>query len=263
MKFKSSGTAVAVLLLASSMMAQGPGASITGEVRDPSGAILAGARVTARNTSTNVARATLTDTAGIYVISALQPGTYEVTGETAGFTMGVRKDLLLEVAQTARVDFILQVGNTSETVNVTASAAVLETETASTGQVVDNRKVVELPLNGRQFYGLALLGPDTYQPAENSTVGYRGGFNVAGADETENNFSLNGIDNNDSGINGPTFLPSIDSIQEFKILTGIFPAEYGHSAGSQVIVVTKSGTNEIHGSLFEFVRNQFFDARNY
>ncbi|MBV8905443.1 MAG: TonB-dependent receptor, partial [Acidobacteriia bacterium] len=198
-----------------------------------------------------------------YVISALQPGTYEVTGETAGFTMGVRKDLLLEVAQTARVDFILQVGNTSETVNVTASAAVLETETASTGQVVDNRKVVELPLNGRQFYGLALLGPDTYQPAENSTVGYRGGFNVAGADETENNFSLNGIDNNDSGINGPTFLPSIDSIQEFKILTGIFPAEYGHSAGSQVIVVTKSGTNEIHGSLFEFVRNQFFDARNY
>ncbi|MBV9744063.1 MAG: TonB-dependent receptor, partial [Acidobacteriia bacterium] len=254
---------MAVLLLAASLMAQGPGASITGEVRDPSGAILAGARVTARNTSTNVARTTLTDTAGIYVISALQPGTYEVTGETAGFTMGVRKDLLLEVAQTARVDFILQVGNTSETVNVTASAAVLETETASTGQVVDNRKVVELPLNGRQFYGLALLGPDTYQPAENSTVGYRGGFNVAGADETENNFSLNGIDNNDSGINGPTFLPSIDSIQEFKILTGIFPAEYGHSAGSQVIVVTKSGTNEIHGSLFEFVRNQFFDARNY
>jgi hypothetical protein len=125
---------------------------------------------------------------------------------------------VLEVAQTARIDFTLQLGNTAETVNVEASAAVIETETASTGQVVDNRRVVELPLNGRQFYGLALLAPDTYQPAY-STVGYRGGFNVAGAAETENNFSLNGIDNNDSGINGPTFLPSIDSIQEFRILT--------------------------------------------
>jgi hypothetical protein len=263
MKFLPFVIAITGLLLQGMLMAQGPGANVTGEVRDPSGAILVGAKVTARNTSTNVPRSTLTDAAGIYVISALQPGLYTVTAETTGFSSGLRNGLVLEVAQTARIDFTLQVGNTAETVNVSASAAVLETETASTGQVVDNRKVVELPLNGRQFYGLALLGPDTYQPAENSTVGYRGGFNVAGADETENNFSLNGIDNNDTGINGPTFLPSIDSIQEFKILTGIFPAEYGHSAGSQVIVVTKAGTNELHGSAFEFVRNQFFDANNY
>jgi hypothetical protein len=262
MKFNMCGTA-ALFLLSIALLAQGPGANVTGEVRDPSGAILVGARVIARNTSTNVSRSTLTDSAGIYVVSALQPGPYSLTVEAPGFTPGVRNGLVLEVAEAVRLDFTLQVGNTTETVNVEASVGVIETETAATGQVVDNRKVVELPLNGRQFYGLALLAPDTYQPAENSTVGYRGGFNVAGAAETENNFSLNGIDNNDSAINGPTFLPSIDSIQEFRILTGIFPAEYGHSAGSQVVVVTKAGTNGLHGSAFEFVRNQVFDANNY
>ena len=205
----------------------------------------------------------MTDSAGLYVISALQPGTYEVSVEAPGFNREVRGGILLEVAQKAQVDFTLKLGSATETVTVTEVAPVTETETASTGQVIENKKVVELPLNGRQFYGLALLAPGAYQPAENSTVGYRGGFNVAGAAETNNNFSVNGIDNNDSGINGPTFLPSIDSIQEFKLLTGIFTADYGHSSGSQVIVVTKSGTNQYHGSAFEFVRNQLFDANNF
>jgi Carboxypeptidase regulatory-like domain len=262
MQFILRGAACAALFQLA-LLAQGPAASITGEVKDPSGSVLVSASVTARNTATNVSRSTVTDASGIYTLSPLQPGPYEIDVEAPGFNRDIRQGIVLQVAQTARVDFTLQLGKTTESINVTASADLTETETASTGQVVDNRKVVELPLNGRQFYGLALLAPGAYQPAENSTVGYRGGFNVAGAGETENNFSVNGIDNNDSGINGPTFLPSIDSIQEFKLLTGIFPAEYGHSAGSQVIVVTKSGTNALHGTLFEFVRNQDFDARNY
>jgi hypothetical protein len=263
MKFLWLGTVCAMFCLPVAVLAQGPGASVTGDVRDPSGAIIATAKVAARNTATNVTRSTVTDAAGIFVISNLQPGSYEVTVESPGFNKDVRSGLVLEVAEVARVDFALKLGSATETVNVVETAPVTETETASTGQVIENKKVVELPLNGRQFYGLALLAPGAYQPAENSTVGYRGGFNVAGADETENNFSVNGIDNNDTGINGPTFLPSIDSIQEFKLLTGIFPAEYGHSSGSQVIVVTKSGTNQLHGSAFEFVRNQLFDASNY
>ncbi len=253
----------AALYLTLPLLAQGPAASVTGEIRDPSGAIVAAARVKARNTATGIERSTLTDSAGVFLLPSLQPGDYEIAVESSGFKRELRAGVRLQVDQQARIDFALQLGNTTDTVNVSAAAAVTDTETASTGEVIENRKVVELPLNGRQFYSLALLSPGAYQPAENSTVGYRGGFNVAGANETNNNFSVNGIDNNDTGINGPTFLPSIDSIQEFKLLTGIFPAEYGHSSGSQVIIVTKSGTNQIHGSAFEFVRNQAFDASNY
>ena len=244
------------------LAAQG-GGTIVGEVRDPSGAIMAGTKVTVLNTGTNVSHNTVTDTAGLYIVRSLSPGSYEVTIESPGFKRGVRSGIVIQVDQEARIDLALELGATTDTVNVTAEASITATETASNGEVIDNKKVVELPLNGRQFYGLALLVPGAYQPAENSTVGYRGGFNVAGANETNNNFSLNGIDNNDTGINGPTFLPSIDAMQEFKLLTGIFPAEYGHSSGSQVIVVTKSGANRFHGSLFEFVRNQIFDAANY
>lgn len=263
MRFVWRGVVCAMLCFQLSLIAQGPGASLTGEVRDPSGAMVVTAKVTARNTGTNVSHSTVTDTAGIFVIPALQPGSYDISVESPGFNKDIRSGIMLQVAQTARVDFALKLGSAAETVNVVETAPVTETETASTGQVIENKKVVELPLNGRQFYSLALLAPGAYQPAENSTVGYRGGFNVAGAAETNNNFSVNGIDNNDTGINGPTFLPSIDAIQEFKLLTGIFPAEYGHSSGSQVIVVTKSGTNQYHGSAFEFVRNQLFDAANY
>ena len=242
--------------------AQGPGASVSGEVRDPSGAIISAAKVTVRNVATNVTRETATDNAGLFVVRSLQPGSYEVVVESPGFKREVRSGVVLQVDQEARINCDLQLGSTTEAVTVEAAAAVTATETASTGQVIENKKVVELPLNSREFYGLALLAPGAYQPAQNSTLGFRGGFNVAGANETNNNFSVNGIDNNDTGINGPSFRPSVDSIQEFKLLTGIFPAEYGRNSGSQVVVVTKSGTNQFHGGLFEFVRNQKLDAKN-
>lgn len=254
--------AVTVLSFSFVAMAQGPTASVIGQVKDPSGAIVAGSKVAARNVATNVTRETATDSAGLFVIRGLQPGTYEVLAESPGFKKAVRSGVVLQVDQEARLDFLLELGAATEAVTVTEAAAVTSTETASTGQVIENKKVVELPLNSREFYGLALLAPGAYQPAQNSTLGYRGGFNVAGASETANNFSVNGIDNNDTGISGPTFRPSVDSIQEFKLLTGIFPAEYGRSSGSQVVVVTRSGTNQFHGGLFEFLRNQKMDAKN-
>ena len=185
MKFAWRGLVCATLSIQFALLAlaQGPGANITGEVHDPSGAIVAVSRVTARNTATNVTRETVTDSAGIFVISSLQPGPYDVSVEASGFNKDLRSGIVLQVAEVARVDFVLKLGSSSETVNVVAAALVTETETASTGQVIENKKVTELPLNGRQFYGLALLAPGAYQPAENSTVGYRGGFMLAGAGE--------------------------------------------------------------------------------
>ena len=231
-KFFSWGCAAA-LCLPTLLYPQGPGASITGEIRDPSGAIIASAMVTARNTGTNVTRTTVSDSAGVFVLAPLAPASYEITVEMAGFKREVRSGIILQVGQQARIDFSLSLGNTSDAITVEAAADITATESSSTGQVIENRKVAELPLNSREFYSLALLAPGAYQPAQNSTLGFRGGFNVAGANETANNFSVNGIDNNDTGINGPSFRPSVDSIQEFRLLTGIFPAEYGRRSGSQ------------------------------
>jgi hypothetical protein len=254
---------LSAVLTAGLLSAQGPTASVTGQVKDPSGAALTTARVVARNTATNSERIANTDSSGLYLIGGLQPGSYEVLVEADGFKRAVRAGLVLQIDQEARIDLVLEIGNVSEAVTVTEATPVTATESASTGQVIENRKVVELPLNSREFYGLALLAPGAFQPAQNSTLGFRGGFNVAGSSETANNFSVNGIDNNDTGINGPSFRPSVDSIQEFKLLTGIFPAEYGRSSGSQVVVITKSGSNRFHGGLFEFLRNQKLDAKNF
>ena len=170
---------------------------------------------------------------------------------------------MLQVDQHARVDFKLPVGATNDSVQVSAEVPLTQTDTSSIGSVIDNTKVVELPLNGRQFYNLALLVPGVAPPAQGSILSFRGGFNVAGASELNNNFTLNGLDNNNQLLSAPAFRPSVDAIQEFKILTGVFPAEYGRNSGSQVIVTTKSGTNGFHGTAFEFVRNQIFDAKNF
>ncbi|MGH9853524.1 MAG: hypothetical protein ACREBD_27095, partial [Blastocatellia bacterium] len=141
--------------------------------------------------------------------------------------------------------------------------SLVQTDSASVGTVIDNKRVLELPLNSREFYTLALTAPRVLPPAQGSTLSFRGGFNVAGSSEVSNNFTLNGIDNNDTGINGPSFRPSIDAIQEFKLLSGIYSAEYGRNSGGQVVINTKSGTNQFHGTAYEFLRNQALDARNF
>lgn len=262
MKFRL-GIGLALLASLTALMAQGPVASVTGVVHDPSGSSIPAAVVKARNLETNVSRSTVSNESGAYTVVGLPPGKYEVTVEAMGFKLASRSDLTLQVAENARIDFTMELGATSDVVNVTAEVPVTDTESASTGTVIDNHQVVELPLNGRQFYGLALLVPGVNLSAENSTTGYRGGFNVSGRAETNNNFTVNGVDNNDQSVNAPSVRPSVDDIQEFKLLTGIYPAEFGRSSGGQVVVVTKSGTNSIHGTAFEFIRNQAVDAANY
>jgi Carboxypeptidase regulatory-like domain len=250
-------------LLASALYGQDTTATVAGQVLDASGAGVAGARVVARNAQTGFERTVVTTEGANYTIPLLPIGTYDVSAEKEGFKKIVQTGIILQVDDHARVDFKLPVGTATDSVQVSAEVPLTQTETSSLGSVIDNTKVVELPLNGRQFYSLALLVPGVAPPAQGSILSFRGGFNVAGASELNNNFTLNGLDNNNQLLSAPAFRPSIDAIQEFKILTGIFPAEYGRNSGSQVIVTTKSGTNGFHGTAFEFLRNQVLDAQNY
>jgi hypothetical protein len=254
---------LAIVLIASLLRAQTPTATITGIVKDQSGALVSSARVTIRNTGTNITHDVLTNRDGDYTVSLLDIGSYEVHVESVGFKKQVRTGLTLQVGETVRVDFSLDVGQVSDTVQVTAEAPTTQTDTASVGTVVDNQHVVEIPVNGRQFYSLATLVPGVTPPVQNSTLSFRGGFNVAGASELANNFTLNGFNNNNQDVSGPNFRPSLDVIQEFKVLTGIYPAEFGYGSGGQVQVTSKAGTNEFHGSAYEYIRNAAVDARNY
>lgn len=254
-----------VLLLAASaaVLAQGPTATITGQVKDSSGASIPGAKVTARNLGTGIDRSALTSESGDYTLPLLPIGEYLVRVESQGFKSEERSGLVLQVDQRQRLDFTLQLGQVSETVEVTGGAPLTQTDSSNVGTVVENRKVVEMPLNSREFYSLALLMPGVAPPAQGSILSFRGGFNVAGASELANNFTLNGLDNNNQLLSAPAFRPSVDAIQEFKVLTGTYSAEYGRNSGGQVIVTTKSGTNQFHGNAFEFLRNQVMDAKNF
>ena len=251
------------LVLEKPAAAQENTATITGQVIDASGAAVPGARISARHIQTGLERQTLTSETGNYTIPLLPVGSYNVSADKDGFKRNVQTGIVLQVDERARVDVQLQVGAASESVQVTAEVPLTQTETSSVGSVIDNQKVIEMPLNGRQFYSLALLVPGVAPPAQGSILSFRGGFNVAGASELNNNFTLNGLENNDQLLSAPAFRPSVDAIQEFKILTGVFPAEYGRNSGSQVIVTTKAGGNSFHGSAFEFLRNQVTDAKNY
>jgi Carboxypeptidase regulatory-like domain len=238
-------------------------ATVQGVVSDAGGAAVSGASVKVENTATGISRSGQTDSAGRYEFTALNPGAYQITVEASGFSKKVLTGIVLQVSQEARIDIQLEVGQVVNTVMVQASGALLETETSSNGTVIDNKKVVELPLSNRQFYSLALLSPAAYQPAQSSVLGFRGGINVAGAPETTNQFTINGIYDNDIGTGQPSFRPSIEDIQEFKLLTGVYSAEYGRMEGGQVVVATKSGSNQFHGVAYEFIRNQVTDAKPY
>ena len=256
----------ALLLLsvwAGCLLAQTPTATLTGSVKDPSGAIVSGARVSARNTGTNILHDVMTNNSGEYTVPLLDVGEYDVSVEAAGFKKQVQTSLTLQVGQTARVDFTLTLGQVSDVMEVSAELPVTQTDSASVGTVVDNQHVVEMPLNGRQFYSLATLVPGVTPPVQNSTLSFRGGFNVAGSSEVSNNFTINGFNNNNQDVSAPVFRPSIDAIQEFKVLTGVYPAELGYGSGGQVQVTIKSGTNQVHGTAFEYIRNAAVDARNY
>jgi hypothetical protein len=249
---------------------QAPTGQITGSVADPSGAVIVGASVTLTNPATNVKRETTTNEEGIYNLAALPPGVYNLQVEANGFPKQVREGIELQVGQIDRVDFMLQVGNVTETIQVAGGAPVLQAETAELGTVIENRRIVELPLNGRNYLQLVSLAPGatTNGPASSQGQQRMGGarntfaLNVAGQRVHYNHYTLDGIENTDPNFNTYLLLPSIDALQEFKVESGIFQAEYGRAI-AQINVSTKSGTNTLHGSVFEFVRNSAFDAKNF
>jgi Carboxypeptidase regulatory-like domain len=242
---------------------------ITGEVKDPSGAVVPGAPVTAINTSTNALRSTVTNETGIYSFPALVPGLYSVKVELPGFQT-VSRSIELQVQQTARVDFTLAVGQTAETIQVSDFAQVLTTESATVGTVIPEKTIVDLPLNGRNFLQLVSLSPNVAYGfvAPGQAAGRQGGtranqnISISGMRGTWNHYTLDGVANTDPNFNLYIQLPSVDALQEFKVQSGIYPAEFGREAG-QVNVSTKSGSNQFHGTVFEFLRNDAFDAKDY
>ncbi len=248
-----------LFILSGFAFAQSTG-SITGTVTDPSGAVIPNAAVTIKNEGTGVERATTTDSAGIYLVP-LPVGKYRIEVKATGMQPTAATDLDLQVATTARQDFSLKVSTASTVIEITAAPPLIDSTTASVGGVVDQKTVQEIPLNGRHFVDLALLVPGTVVPPANGflTAALRGqgsfSFNSAGARETSVNFMVNGINLNDPNQNQITFQPPISTIEDFKIDNQTFSAEYGRNSGSIMNMATRSGTNQWHGDLYEFLRN--------
>src|SRR5215467_4368898 len=260
---------VLVFGLSGSIGAQTLG-SIVGEVKDASGAVAPSVKVTAINAETSVSRETVTNTSGIYTFPALVPGNYTVKLEAPGFQLMQRSNIELQVQQTANIDFVLAIGQATQTVEVSGVAALLNTEDATVGTVIEQRRITDLPLNGRSFFSLVALSPNVtygFTPAQQAS-GRLGGtrstltISMSGARATWSNYTLDGITNTDVDFNTYILQPSVDALQEFKVQSGVYPAEFGREAG-QVNVSTRPGTNQYHGTAFEFLRNNDLDARNY
>ena len=248
------------------LFGQGGTGSITGSVTDSSGALVPGVVVTATNQGNGFKRETTVTSAGEYSLSGLQPGVYTVTAGEKQFKTFSMKDVRLEVDQVARIEVRLEVGNVTEVVEVTSQTALLQTEQSSVGAVVDQQKIVDFPLNGRDFVQLGLLLPGVNQGDGGTANGTGnlpgGGLSISGMRPEQNSFLLDGTINTDQYQNILVARPSVDAIQEFKIQTSSYSAEFGKGAGGQINVVTRSGTNQLHGTLFEFNRNNAVQARN-
>lgn len=262
-------TVVGLCLVCSTLMfSQSTGGRILGRVSDPTGAVLAGVKVTAANEATGVARDTKTNASGDYVFPEVPVGTYTLSFDLSGFKTNVRKGVALDVNQVITLNTTMQIGQTKEVVEVSSEAPLVDTTSTQLGAVVNDRSVSQLPLNARDTYQFLQL-----QPGVMSTVGSSnsivygsnnsGAVSVNGGRGRSNNFSVNGGDANDQFVNLPTVQPSPDSIEEFRVLTNAFDAEYGRNSGSVVNVVTKSGTNQFHGNMYEFFRNTVLNANNY
>jgi hypothetical protein len=237
--------------------------AIVGTVHDASGAVMAGVSVTIRNEGTNIGRTVLTSASGDYSAPLLPPGSYEVSADVAGFNKAVFRNVQLQVNQTVRMDFALTLSSVQQEVSVTAAAPLIQTDTSSMGQVVGQVQIASLPLNERNFVSFAYLAPGVQIDAENTLVSSQGlALSANGARQISNNFLLNGIDNNDLVINQYSAIPPVEAIQEFKVQTGTYSAEFGRSSGAQINVVLKSGSNDFHGTAFEYLRNRRLDAKN-
>jgi outer membrane receptor protein involved in Fe transport len=262
-------TASVTLAMALPLAAQVSTGTLVGTVRDQNG-IVPGATVTIREQNRGTSDSVVTDETGSYTAPFLTPGTYAVEVNVSGFKKWVREGVVLQVNQRARVDVTLEVGGIEETTTVTAEAPLLRTDSSEVGTVIEERAIKELPLNGRNFATLVYLTPGITpgQANENlsgaSTFNPRGAsnFNALGHQANANGWLIDGIDNNEYTFNTVIIAPSVEQVREFKVLSGVFSAEFGRGAGV-VSVATKSGSNVLSGTAFEYVRNDAFDARNF
>ncbi|WP_183816807.1 TonB-dependent receptor [Tunturibacter empetritectus] len=244
---------------------QGVSGSFTGRVSDSAAASVANATVTILNAGTGVARTAHTDGNGNYTETTLPPGSYKVIAEKEGFKTSQSAIINLRVDQAARVDITLAIGQVSETVQVNASSVALDTETSGIGQVIGEKQVSDLPLDGRNFLGLLFLAPGAVQiSGEQNQFRYNegGAISIGGARSSSNAYLIDGMTNNDTQYQTPAVVFSVEAIQEFKEQTKTYSAEYGYSV-NQVNLSTKSGTNKFHGSVYDFLRNNALDARDF
>src|SRR5437899_6020343 len=243
-------------------------ATLQGAVTDSQNAFLPGVSITVRNTATGIERAVVTDSAGQYVTASLPPGRYVVTAHLEGF-LDQTREIELGVAQTTVVNLRLGLGALAENITVTGAAPLIDTATVSVGQVMAEKTVQEIPLNGRHFVDLGPLMPGGSTSPKNAGLSapLRGqgsfSFMSAGNRETSVNMMVNGVNLNDLSNSQVTFQPSINTVSEFKVDNSTFSAEYGRNSGAIVNVATRSGANQLHGEGFDFYRDQKFDSRNY
>jgi len=262
-------TVVVLLFSSQSVRAQVDTGSITGTVTDASSAVVGGAKVTLTNEGTSAALSTTADASGIYTFSPVRIGNYSITVSYQGFQTTTQKNITVNVGSALVVNFALKPGQVTETVEVTSTTPLLESQTSSVGQVIDQKSVDSLPLNGRNFTFLAQLGAGVNTPQSDTRGNAASGAFVAnGLRSAQNNYLLDGIDNNSDTVdflNGTNFvvLPPVDAIQEFKVQTTGFSAEFGRSGAAVLNATVKSGTNSFHGAAWEFFRNDVFDAPDY
>ncbi|MGB8010850.1 MAG: carboxypeptidase regulatory-like domain-containing protein [Terriglobales bacterium] len=250
------------------LSAQSTGGRILGRVADSSGAVLAGVKVTATNEATGVSRSVLTNDSGDFVMVEVTPGTYTIQYELAGFKKNSQKGITVDVNQVLTLNSALQIGGSQEVVEVSGEIPQVDTTSTQLGAVINDRSVNELPLNTRDTYQFLQLQPGVQAQLGSSGslfVGSddAGSVSVNGGRTRSNNFSVNGGDANDIFVNSPTIEPTPDSIAEFRVITNTFDAEYGRNSGSVVNVITKSGTNSLHGNIYEYFRNTVLDAQGF
>src|SRR5215468_10242952 len=265
------GIAIWLCLINHSGFAQGFTATITGSVKDASGAVLDGALITATHIESGQRRAASADASGNYTLPSLSVGAYEVTAEKAGFKQEVRRGINLAIGQEAVVDLILQVGNVEQKVTIVAEAPLVNTTLSSTSGLINEQQVKDLPLNGRSFDQLLTLNVGVVNTTSNMNNGYNPAFSVAGHRQETNRFMINGVDWVGGNATGQYVTPNgasgqllgVEAVREYNVIEHTYGAEYGKRAGGQVSVVTSSGTNQWHGDIFEYLRNSALDARNF
>ena len=265
-KWLGLGSALVLLLALNSgtrVMAQQYFGIIVGNVSDQSGAAVPDCTVTATNVNTGLTRTTKTDAAGGYRFESMVPGPYTVKAEKTGFQTSEVAQQELHVAASLTMDVVLQVGSVTQTVEVQAVAPLLNTTNATVGTTITNNNVLEMPLNGRAYTDLLELVPGSVNNGGGIYQATGSNYSVSGNRSEQNDYTLDGVSNNEEFFKAYGIQPAIDSIQEFQVRTNITSAEFGEAAGANVAVATKSGTNQLHGSAYEFVRNDKFDATEF